>query len=135
MICSDHDVRRTADVMGPRARRTLAGLVLAVVVSVAAACGGEAPEVPLGPDGQPDPVLSLGREVYGARCSTCHGSEGQGGRGKKLNDGRAPAAYPDPADLMAVVVEGKGSGMPSFGNVLEPAEIEAVARYVLEVLN
>lgn len=134
MIRPGHDVRRPADVIGARTPRRLAGLVLAAMVSVAA-CGGQAPEVPLGPDGEPDPVLSLGREVYGARCSTCHGSEGQGGRGKKLNDGRAPAAYPDPADLVAVVVEGKGSGMPSFGNVLETDEIEAVAQYVLEVLN
>ena len=63
-----------------RLRRALA--VVGVAGVLVTACGGPSPEVPLGPDGQPDAVLEAGRTVYGAQCSNCHGNEGQGGRGK-----------------------------------------------------
>ncbi len=117
-----------------RVRRALAGLVfLAILVT---GCGaGPSPEVPLGPDGQPDPVLELGRVVYGEHCANCHGNEGQGGRGKPLNGGRSLERYPDIADMIAVIAEGKGSGMPRFDSKLSAAEISAVAEYIREVLN
>lgn len=98
-------------------------------------CGGAAPDVPLGADGQPDAVLELGRNVYGAQCSNCHGNEGQGGRGKPINRGRALERYPEIEAMIQVVTEGKGSGMPSFDDKLDPDEIEAVVRYVREILN
>ena len=116
-----------------RFRRALAVVGVAGVVAVG--CAGPAPEVPLGADGQPDPVLELGRTVYGAQCQNCHGNEGQGGRGKPLNRGRALERYPEIESMIEVVTQGKGSGMPSFDDKLEPDEIEAVVRYVREVLN
>lgn len=115
----------------PRMARALAtGLVFGFLL---AACGGS-PEVPVGADGQPDAVLEQGRDVYGSSCAQCHGSSGQGGRGKRLNDGQAEERYPEVADMIAVVAEGKGSGMPAFDGKLEPGEIEAVVRYIREVL-
>ena len=111
-----------------RLRRALA--TVAVAGLVAAGCGGSAPEVPLGADGQPDAALELGRTVYGAQCQNC-----QGGRGKPLNRGRALERYPEIESMIEVVTQGKGSGMPSFDDKLEPDEIEAVVRYVREVLN
>ena len=116
-----------------RLRRALAAVAVAGLV--AAGCGGSAPEVPLGADGQPDAALELGRTVYGAQCQNCHGNEGQGGRGKPLNRGRALERYPEIESMIEVVTQGKGSGMPSFDDKLEPDEIEAVVRYVREVLN
>lgn len=113
-------------------RRGVAAAALAALL--VGACGGTAPEVPLGTDGAPDATLELGRDVYGRKCSVCHGSEGQGGRGKKLSDGAAEERYPDIADMVAVIAEGKGSGMPSFGDELSEAELTAVARYIREVL-
>ncbi len=108
-------------------------LALALILS---ACGaGSAPGVPLGPDGQPDATLEVGRTVFGARCSACHGNEGQGGRGKRLNNGRAVELYPDIADMITVITEGKGSGMPSFSDKLTEQERLAVARYIREVLS
>ena len=62
------------------------------------------------PDGQPDPVLELGRVVYGEHCANCHGNEGQGGRGKPINGGRALERFPDVADMIAVITQGKGFG-------------------------
>jgi cytochrome c oxidase cbb3-type subunit 3 len=108
--------------------------VLVVLVVLAAGACASAPEVPVGPDGTPDAVLEAGRVVFGQRCAACHGSAGQGGRGPKLADGAAAAAYPDIADMVAVIENGKGSGMPSFRDTLEDAERLAVARYVREVL-
>lgn len=109
-------------------------LVVAVIVVVLGACGSS-PEVPLGPDGQPDPVLDAGRVVYGQNCTVCHGGSGQGGRGKKLNDGQIFELHPEIDTMLTVVAEGKGSGMPAFGEKLDAAEVAAVARYIREVLN
>ena len=104
-------------------------------MAVVAGCAGPAPDVPAGPDGEPDPVLVLGRDIYGSQCTNCHGNEGQGGRGKPLNGGRALERFPEIEAMVEVVTEGKGSGMPSFGGKLTDDEIEAVVLYVREVLN
>ena len=117
-------------------RRRAAVAALVIVALMVAACGTSPPrEVPLGAGGQADPELELGRDVYGRQCTVCHGNEGQGGRGKRLNEGRAVARYPNDVDMVAVVTNGLGSGMPSFESKLEPGEIDAVVRYVREVLD
>ncbi len=41
--------------------------------------------------------------------------------------------YPDIADQIAVITNGRGS-MPAWGSALEPDQIEAVAKYEREVL-
>ena len=102
-------------------------------VLAAAACGGSAPEVPVGPDGVADPVLLEGREVWASTCARCHGGDGGGGRGPRLNGGRVVDAYPDVTDQVVVVAEGLGQ-MPSFADQLDAGEIEAVVRYTREVL-
>jgi mono/diheme cytochrome c family protein len=120
-----------------RSRRTGRIAVLTVVLTVVglAGCASDsAPEVPAGPNGSPDPVLVAGRNVFARRCATCHGLGGGGGRGPKLSDGRVVQRYPDVADQVAVVTNGRG-GMPKFGDVLDPDEIEAVVRYTREVLS
>ena len=115
----------------PTLRRGLLSLSVAVTLSLGA-CAGDPPEVPLGPDGQPDPVLALGRDVFGSRCSNCHGSSGGGGTGPRLA-GTVEETFPDPAEQQTVVREGRRN-MPSFGGTLSDAEIEAVVRYTREVL-
>ena len=112
-------------------RRLLA--VLLVLVGLAAACAGDAPEVPVGPDGEADPALVAGRDIYSGRCANCHGASGGGGQGPKLADGRVAEQYPDIADQIEVVTEGRKQ-MPGFGGTLTPQEIEAVVRYTREVL-
>lgn len=98
------------------------------------ACAGESPEVPLGPDGQPDAELSLGRDVYSRRCANCHGSSGGGGTGPKLSDGDVLEAYPDPAEQRLIIAEGRNA-MPAFSGSLSSAELDAVVRYTREVLS
>ncbi len=95
----------------------------------------QAPGVPLGADGEPDAVLQLGQDIYGRRCAACHGADGGGGRGPKLNGGEFEEAYPTIDDLVGVIVDGKGSAMPGFGESLSAEERLAVARYIREVLD
>jgi cytochrome c oxidase cbb3-type subunit 3 len=69
-----------------------------------------------------------GAEVYAARCAGCHGSDGGGGVGPQLSDGEVVDAFPDVADEVAVVTDGRGR-MPAFGDRLSPAEIDQVVAY------
>lgn len=117
----------------PRSRRGgPVGAVVAVLL-LATACASATPEVPAGPDGEPDPVLVEGRQIYRNRCAGCHGGAGEGGRGPRLGEGAVVEAYPDIADQVAVVTDGRG-GMPAWGGVLDAAEIDAVVRFTREVL-
>jgi mono/diheme cytochrome c family protein len=104
------------------------------VVGLAGCTSGSAPEVPAGPNGSPDPVLVAGRDIFTRRCAACHGLGGGGGRGPKLADGRVVERYPEVADQIALVTNGR-NGMPKFADVLDPGEIEAVVRYTREVLS
>jgi mono/diheme cytochrome c family protein len=125
-----HTASIVDSVWSPTLRRRV-GLTLFVVM-FAGACAGASPEVPLGPDGRVDPVLVLGREVYGAQCSTCHGVSGGGGSGVRLA-GTVVGSIPDADDQAAVILDGRGR-MPAFRNRLSAEQIEAVVRYTREVL-
>ena len=109
-------------------------LILVTASGLIAACAAEGvPEVPVAEGGSPDPVLEMGRNVYIARCASCHGSDGKGGQGLRLSQGAAVEAYPDIADQIAVVADGYNA-MPSFKDALTSEEIEAVVRFTREVL-
>ncbi|MFA5565745.1 MAG: cytochrome c [Acidimicrobiia bacterium] len=103
-----------------------------MVLTLSACATDESPEVPSS-NGTTDPVLEQGRSVFSSNCARCHGSSGGGGAGVKLSQGRAVELHPDIATMIEVVTNGK-NGMPSFGKALSEAEIEAVVRYVREVL-
>lgn len=97
---------------------TVVGLVLGAGL-LAAACGGG------GSDEASTP--RTGAEVYSAYCATCHGVDGQGGVGPTLA-GQMEAAYPDVADQIAVVTNGKGT-MPAWGSRLSAGQIRRVVEY------
>jgi len=107
--------------------------ILAAVMGLSSCAPGASPPVPVGPDGQGDAALVTGRELFSGQCARCHGGDGAGGRGPRLAQGRAAELYPDVAEQIAVVREGRNS-MPSFGAVFSDQEIEAVVRYTREVL-
>lgn len=109
-------------------------LGILVVGVLAGSCAGDPPEAPLGPDGQPDPVLAQGRAVYAGHCASCHGRSGGGGQGPRLNSGAVVEAYPDSDDQVAVVADGRAT-MPSFAERLTDRQIRAVTRYTREVLS
>ena len=112
-------------------------LIFAVVLLVASiSCGVSAsPEVKPDENGSVDPELILGREIWGIHCSSCHGASGQGGRGKKLNNGELAINYPDKTSLISLIQNGKGQGMPAFSSKLTIDETKAVINYILDVLN
>lgn len=114
--------------------RSLAATVSLALLFTLVGCAGDPPEVPAGPDGAPDAQLVLGRDIYANRCASCHGASGTGGRGPALHQGRMVSAYPDVDDHVAVVRDGRGSGMPAFGEVLTDEEIDAVVAYNRSVL-
>ena len=70
-----------------------------------------------------------GAQIYQASCAVCHGDDGQGGQGPKLAEGAVVEAYPDEADQIAVVTNGKGGVMPAFSRTLSTQEIQAVVDY------
>lgn len=71
---------------------------------------------------------AAGAEVFGTSCAGCHGPDGGGAIGPQLNDGAVVEAFPDEADQIVVVTQGRG-GMPAFAGQLTPEEIAAVVAY------
>ena len=106
---------------------------LIAVTAFFAGCSPDTPKLPLSPDGKPDPVLAVGRDVWSQRCASCHGNEGDGGSGPKLSDGKVVEAFPNPADERQLILDGIGA-MPAFDELSE-SQLEAVVRYTREVLD
>ncbi|MET0884258.1 MAG: cytochrome c [Acidimicrobiales bacterium] len=69
-----------------------------------------------------------GDAVFASNCAGCHGADGRGGVGPALADGAVVEAFPDAADQVVVITEGR-NGMPAFGERLTAAEIQAVTDY------
>ena len=109
--------------------------ILTLLAVISSGCGSSAPQIPVGPNGESDAELSMGRAVWTKHCASCHGSSGQGGRGKTLNDGEIVKIYPQVDGLLNVISVGKGQGMPAFSSKLSSQEIAAVSRYIREILN
>ncbi len=102
------------------------GVVVAGVLVVG--CAGEPPEVTVD-----DPELVTGRAIYGASCASCHGADGRGGVGSRLDGASLIETYPDIADQMEVVSNGRNR-MPAFIGRLDDDQVRAVVRYTREVL-
>ncbi len=69
-----------------------------------------------------------GAAIFSERCASCHGDDGGGQSAPQLSDGRVADRFPDVADQIELVTDGRG-GMPSFEGRLSPEEIEAVVEY------
>jgi mono/diheme cytochrome c family protein len=70
---------------------------------------------------------SPGASIYSESCASCHGADGDGGIGPALA-GEVADEFPDPADEIAVVTDGR-NGMPAFDGRLTPEEIAQVVEY------
>ena len=112
------------------------GAVVALMVVIGVSCGqGSATSGSLG----------TGRDVYGDRCSSCHGNRGQGGVGPSLSD--VIETWPDCIDQQAWIALGSerwktergptygakdapiDNVMPEHESSLTPEEIAAVAAF------
>jgi mono/diheme cytochrome c family protein len=96
------------------------------------------------PDVEATGVLQHGSEIYAQRCSSCHGTNGGGGAGNKLNDGEVMITFPHMEDMVEWITKGSdgfgvgtpygdpergrivAGGMPAFGDVLNAEEIISV---------
>jgi len=70
-------------------------------------------------------LVAQGRQVFDQNCQSCHGPEGSGGLGPKLNPNVLVAGSPDAA--RDVIENGRpGTAMPAWGGRLQPHEIDAL---------
>ncbi len=74
--------------------------------------------------------LALGKSKFDVTCAACHGPNGAGLRGSS-----APPLTnrTDFANISRVITGGQGE-MPSLAAMLQPSEIEAIAKYVVKSL-
>lgn len=78
--------------------------------------------------------LTLGKEVYVAKCAACHGDQGQGLVGPNLADNFWIHGKGTRADILKVVRTGVADkGMPPWENMLKTEEVMAVAGYAFSL--
>jgi mono/diheme cytochrome c family protein len=92
-----------------------------------------------------DPLLVEGRELYLARCVSCHGSSGKGdGPIAHGLAGPPPGNLTDdqwkhgdqPGQVLKVLSAGvKDTAMPGFAGIFKPHELRALAAYVYHLAN
>jgi len=80
-------------------------------------------------------LLTEGATLFAKLCTSCHGTagNGRGSRGgpslqrSELSYGRNPAA------ITQSIRDGRPGGMPSFGHVFTPRQLEALTTYILSL--
>lgn len=80
-------------------------------------------------------VIAAGAQHYGRYCGVCHGDAAYGST--LLPDLRRTGLLADAKGWQTVVHDGalSANGMVSFGQVLKPAEIDAIRHYVIKRAN
>lgn len=78
-----------------------------------------------------DEAMASGRTTYGQMCASCHGPDGGGVIGPNLTDD-AWIHGGTPLEIHHTVVEGVlEKGMPAWGRMLDPNDLNAVVAYVI----
>jgi mono/diheme cytochrome c family protein len=77
--------------------------------------------------------VAAGDAIFRTNCSACHGAAGEGSIGPKLAGGAVVRKFPEIADQIALVSNGRGI-MPAWSGRLSSDEIEAVVRYTRDGL-
>ncbi len=78
-----------------------------------------------------------GVQLFASFCSRCHGNEGTGGLAL-YDGGPSPRNFHDPAFHLArtddqikqTIVNGKGTGMPSFRTMLTDPQLDALVAHL-----
>jgi len=76
--------------------------------------------------------LTEGETIFRQMCVSCHGTAGNG-RGSRSGPSlqRPELTHGSSRDaIMQSIRDGRPGGMPSFGHVLNPAQLESLATYV-----
>ena len=87
------------------------------------------------PVSTPEPSVAAdvdkGLSIYTANCLACHGDQGANGHnGPNLQTSK----FADEYDNVVNRITNGGTSMPSFEDTLSSEEIEAVAKYVSEII-
>ena len=122
------------------ARWVILGAVVLVVAAAAAFTLLKTPPSPPPPEIASDPLLVTGRELYLARCVSCHGISGRGDG--PIAKGLAGPPVGDltdeiwkhgdrPEQVVGVVSAGvRDTAMPGWKGTFGPEDIRAVSAYV-----
>ena len=87
-----------------------------------------APDVPIAVT---EESLALGSQLYAANCSRCHGPEGQGTpRAPSLNVKSFLTETSDQAIQQIVTLGVPGTAMPTWGDRMTEAEIQAIVGFI-----
>jgi mono/diheme cytochrome c family protein len=80
---------------------------------------------------QPTPDASLGQDIFASTCYACHGTNGQGtDRAPALNSKDLLTKFDDNW-LRQTISDGRpAKGMPTWGKVLSPEQIDNVVAYI-----
>lgn len=78
-----------------------------------------------------------GRDLFATTCARCHGADGSGGL-PVFDGGPSPRNFHDHAfqrertdeQIKLTIVNGKGSGMPSFGTLFDDAQLRSLVAHV-----
>lgn len=78
-------------------------------------------------------VLADGKTVFAANCAACHRADGGGLIGPNLTD-TVWLHGGNPAAIHKTIVDGVlEKGMPGWGRLLRPAQVDAVTAYVISL--
>ncbi len=93
------------------------------------------PEGAIPAPSQPVPVtaesLALGKDLYAQNCSRCHGAEGQGTRRAPSLNVKGYLEKTNDAAIQQIITLGiPGTAMPSWGDRLSDAEIQAIVGFI-----
>ena len=104
-----------------------AGVAVVMLFTLDGADGNSSSDIDSGADTASGPEAGEAAALYGRFCSSCHGVDGGGGVGPRLEnlDDRCP----DRSSLPALIANGRGI-MPGFVSTMSGDEIVAVADYV-----
>lgn len=113
-------------------------LMLFVIAVVATACGSDNNNADNGNNVENNDngnnnggeTTASGEDVYKDECLSCHGDEGEGASGPKLQGDD----FASDVDSVVEQVEEGGGDMPSFKDQLSDDEIQAVSEYVSDEL-
>ena len=118
--------------------RLVASLLAVAALAVPfSACGGDDGDSGGGESSGPPPQQVVdsgdpakGEQVFADNCASCHGGDGGGGSGPKL---QGEESYTDPETVVSQVREG-GGGMPGFSDQLSAQELADVSAFVTKDL-
>ena len=81
--------------------------------------------------------VAQGRDLYASTCARCHGADGSGGL-PVFDGGSPPRNFHDHAfqnertdeQIKLTIINGKGTGMPSFGTIFDEQQLRSLVAHV-----